>query len=54
MTQKEKEQICVKICAYICAKIYAETYEETETKKVLSNGYLLNGSMNIRTTQFMC
>lgn len=36
MTQKEKEQICVKICAYICKRIYAETYPE-ETKKSLIN-----------------
>ena len=36
MTQKEKEQVCVKICAYICKRIYAETYPE-ETKKSLIN-----------------
>lgn len=36
MTQKEKEQTCVKICAYTCKKIYAETYPE-ETKKSLIN-----------------
>lgn len=43
MTQKEKEQICVKICAYICAKIYAETYEE-ETKSLIDKiNRLING-----------
>lgn len=36
MTQKEKEQACIKICAYTCKRAYAETYPE-ETKKSLIN-----------------
>ena len=33
MTQKEKEQTCVKICAYVCEKLYKETYPNESKKR---------------------
>lgn len=36
MTQKEKEQACVKICAYACKKAFIDTYPEEEKKSIVS------------------
>ena len=49
MTQKEKEQTCVKICAYICKKLYKKTYpNESKKRKIIDKINSLIGDIEDR------